>query len=647
LLFARNATRVYAAGSNPLNPGAETTAAVVSDAFLHWWNDHYEEIARHEPQYERLNQIMKWSLLINWLNHSKQNHLLGFLQPVSVNRNNWFPSWSQKQGERLRFQQWKQIQFFDSGYKGSKTESMPLLKSDKYDRFGQTRQLSGGVSLAGKSTFEGRQALSMTGELGESSLRSTLKYNSIISKEGKLIFSTLDETHYSFKNLNKMLSSVTAQAKTGTKFRSPDAELANQVVSRNVSRTKSGLQIDTEIGNTDFGTFNAAQTRNGFDVGFLGRDMDHGYSLFAKVSSDHRVISDPKQIVNALKENPNVQTVLISSGDKPEYLVKTVDSKQWVKARLEPQTGGGGSIPPEPPNNWQMKVGDLGNNSRKFSLSWIDEKKVLKKLESGELTSIYTVAKEDPIGDTRGFLDTLAARKYQETAKKLVDSPINFFAFKRKHLKIGLKKVDRWIIEKNYDKATLNLDRLLELHGPEPNLILRRAVLRLQKGTLNAKRIFPKDILDKKNFLDEISILLERKQANFNRIETDHAFFYVQDHPGFNNHDWNPPIDQTISSGSGARVYQLNPGKIGEVKLSLKGLGDTSTSFNSSTHFNGSNIANSLRNINTKTTGTCDANSNNDADYNNNDKRNSIGKCPLDSQMQEKPVYVVIMPDKV
>lgn len=648
LLFARNATRIYSASSNPLDPGKETSAAANSDAFLSWWNDHYEEVSHHEPQYERLNQIMKWSLVINWLNQSSHNHLLGFLQPVSVRRNNWFPHWAQLQGERLRFKQWQQIQFFDPGDKGRKTESMPLLNSEGYNLFGKSWQLSGGVSLASKSTFEGRQALSLTGKLGESGLRSTLKYDSIILNEGKLAFSTLDETKYAFQNLNKTLSSVTAQVKEGTKFRSPDAEIANKVISRNVSRTESGLQIDTAIGNTDFGTFNTSQTRNGFVTGFLARDMDHGYSLFAKVSSDHRVISDPKQIVNVLKENSNVQAVLISSAEQPDYLVKIADSKQWIKARLDSQVGGGGSIPPTPPNDWQMMVGDLGDNPRNFRLIWIDEKIVQEQLASGEFRSVYSAAKEVPLKDTHGFFDNWFARKYKKTAQKILDNTTDFFEFKRKYFEIGLKNVDHWIKAKNYSKAALHLDRLLELYGPTPNLILRRAVLRLEKGTLNVKRVVPKDMVGKNNFQEEINFLIEQNQANFSRTETKSAFIYVQDHPGLNNHDWNVPIDQTIPLGSGARIYQLLPGKIGEVKLTLKGLGDTSTSFHSSTQSN--DFANSLRNLNGSSPNLL-SNSSEETNKNCNDskenKKNDPNKtCPIDSQMQEKPVYVVIMSDK-
>lgn len=644
LLFARNATRIYAASSSPLKPGTETAAAANTDAFLSWWNDHYEEVARHEPQYERLNQIMKWSLLINWLNQANRNDLLGFLQPVSVKRDNWFPNWTRDQGDRLRFRQWQQVNFFNPGYKGSETEAMPLLSSENYERFGKVRYFRGGVSLASKSTFQGRRALSITDDLGELGLRSTLKYDSISLNQGKLSFTTLDETSYAFKNLDETLSSVTAQAKTGTKFRSPDAELANRAVSRNVSRTESGLQIDTAIGNTNFGTFSTAETQNGFVAGFRGRDMESGYSLFSKVSSDIRVIRDPEMIPTILQEIPDVQTILKTRTIPPDYFVKTVDSKQWVKATLEPQTGGGGGgfKPPTPPKDWQMMVGDLGDDSRNFRLGWIDDANVQKQLASGELESVYAAVPEESLGDTHGFADAWVSRKYKQTATKLVDDPLAFLQFKQKYLKVELKKVDRWLKAENNTKAAYHLDQLIELYGPEPNLILRRAVIKLRQGKLNAKLIFPKGIVDKANFLDEINGLLKQGKANFRRVETDEAFLYLQNDPGLNSRDWNLPLDQAIPFGSGARAYRLYPGEIGAVKLHLSGLGDTSTSFHNSTHFNGGNIANSLRNISTNESENCDDNTSQNGENNNNGN----GKCPQDAQKQEKPVYVITIPEQ-
>lgn len=75
LLFARNSTRIYAASSNPFKPGKEVEPNAESAAFLGWWNDHYEEVAAYEPEYQRLNEIMKWSLLVTWLNKNNSESL--------------------------------------------------------------------------------------------------------------------------------------------------------------------------------------------------------------------------------------------------------------------------------------------------------------------------------------------------------------------------------------------------------------------------------------------------------------------------------------------------------------------------------------------------------------------------------------------
>src|SRR5262249_23548485 len=64
LAFSRVATRVYAASSNTLQPGKEAEANAASARFLGWWNDHYAQVADYEPQYKRLNEIMKWSAIL-------------------------------------------------------------------------------------------------------------------------------------------------------------------------------------------------------------------------------------------------------------------------------------------------------------------------------------------------------------------------------------------------------------------------------------------------------------------------------------------------------------------------------------------------------------------------------------------------------
>lgn len=618
LLFGRNATRIYAAASNPLKPGVETTAAADAASFLDWWNDHYEEVARHEPQYDRLNQIMKWSLIINWLNQAKATNQLGFLQKVDVDRGHWFPDWVKAQGDRLRFQQWQQIKFFDRD-RSNTPETMPLLMSDS----SEPRIFRGGVSLADQSLFEARKPLRSLPEISGLEQRSNLDYSAIAAKDGELSFETLDKTAYKLRSIDNTLSESTAQAKAGTKFRSPQAELSGQAIQREVTQTQNRLQIDTQIGDTEFGTFSATKQKNGFVVGFLGRDLDDGLNLGLLLSHDKRPIG------TILQNTSGIEIAMKSRSQPPEYLIKLFDSKRWLKVTEE--AGGGGSQPPiKPPDQWDLRVGDLGDDSRKLRLVWIDDRAVQEQVATGSFDSIYRAAATEPVEDVAGFGDLWRNQQYRRMAKQIEVEPSGFIRFKQKYLKQELSKVDRDLSTGNSAKAAQRLDQLKQLYGAEPSIILRRAILELKQGRLRVKRIIPRESQNSKTFFDEINGLLEQQNIGFNRIETDNAFFYVQDSPSLNNQDWSVPIEQSVGS-SGARVYQILPGDIPHAKFHVDGLNDASASAHSSTQFKGMNVS-SLLNAQRNEDDRCEQ-PRDDTTTNPNQNLN----CP-----QTKPVYVVI-----
>lgn len=637
IIFARNATRIYAASSNPLQPGVEKATSAVSDIFLGWWNSHYEEVARYEPQYERLNEIMKWSLLISWLNKANKGETLEFLQGVQVKRDNWFPDWVQANGDRLTYKKWTQVGFYQRGYKGTKTEAMPILLTETFQIFGEPFNIYGGVSLASKDLFEGRAALPKTGEISELGLRSNLKYNEIEipSIDNRLTLKTLDGTTYKLKNVEQGLSSVTAKAEAGVKFRSPDAELKNQKFSRKLSQTPSGIHIDTSIGDAALGSFSVKKTQNSFTVGFLGRDIDVGHSLGLRLSQSQEKLAD------AIEKMPDVQVAFMSGSQSPEYFVKMSGSKQWLKITEEPKPGGGGQgggfDPPKPPDDWELLVGDLGDGSRNLRVSWIDDKQIQQQKKTGKLKEIKkNAANSSENQKVQEFAENLKKGRYDQVAQEITDKPAQFFVLKKKHLEIGLKNTDDLLKQGKNAKAALLIDDLIQVYGPEPNLMMRKALVELRESRLEVKQVFPNNSAEAKNFLDEINRQLERSNGKFNysRIETDKDFFYVQDHPGLNNLDWNVPFEQSIPSGSGARVYQLHPGKIGAIPLDRSGLGDASASAHPSTQFRGSNINNALYNVVNR--------NNNECQERTEEENRQNPNCP-----QEKPTYVITMPENI
>lgn len=638
LLFARNATRIYAASSNPINPGVETTAAANTNAFLSWWNDHYEEVSRYEPQYERLNQIMKWSLVINWLNQSKKGELLGCLQNISIKHDNWFPNWVKAQGGNLKFQRWQQVGFFQKGYKGTTTEALPTLASESFKQFGKPGYyVYGGVSLPNIKTFEERIPLPSNIEFNKPLIRSNINPKTVKVANGQVEFTTFEGTRYKTNPLNENLSETIAQAKAETKFRSPDAELKNQVFTRKVAQTADGVEINTTIGDTEFGSLNISKTGNGFKVGFASRDMDAGYSLGLRLSGD------PRPILEVLKETEGVQFVMASR--KPsDYIVKLSDSNEYLKISEQPKAGGGGSgsgNPPRPPIDPQMLVGGLGDDSRNFRLSWLDKKQLQKEQAAGKYKEVYSPPSPEPEVETPKI-------NYDQEARKIAQDPQQFILLKQKSLKTGIKKVDKLLKVGEDTKALKLIDQLIKEYGSEPNLILRKAKVEISQGRLRVEQVFPKEGINqsqvKQNFLDEINKQLENNQGNFKGVENDTQFIYGQDSPNFNNLDFKVSVEQSIPSGSGARVYRLIPGEIGKTKLHMSGLGDTSASSHASTNFQGTNPANALRNIRPNTYRPTSVVAD-DQCQNDETEQEKKDNPQCHQEPQEKPVYVVITPE--
>jgi hypothetical protein len=144
LIFAPIATRVYAASSDPLYPGKETTPNYQSGQFLGWWDRHFEAVADYEPYYFRLNQLQKWGCLFTVL-RAKNNRSLDFLLNVPVNRSEDFQLWYSSTADLISK---AELPFVDKKKFKRDTECFAILASHGYPLMGQLYFISGGVSLA-------------------------------------------------------------------------------------------------------------------------------------------------------------------------------------------------------------------------------------------------------------------------------------------------------------------------------------------------------------------------------------------------------------------------------------------------------------------------------------------------------------------
>jgi len=163
VLFAHCATKIYNASSNDLFPGEEVESNYPSKRFANWWNNHYLQVADYEQEYHKLNQIMKWSVLITWL---KSNGKCTFLdQQTSKKTKAGFDKWYIEHKDNLTCH--ISIPFLDSTKLEQNTECMDLLKSEPFYLFANeyyTYSLSGGVSLPSAQKIQQRLSSSLTAE---------------------------------------------------------------------------------------------------------------------------------------------------------------------------------------------------------------------------------------------------------------------------------------------------------------------------------------------------------------------------------------------------------------------------------------------------------------------------------------------------
>jgi len=154
LALSRTVTRVFAKSSMAGHETEEQAPNPAAAAFIGWWSDHFAEIAAWEPEYQRLNQLMKWAFLFGWLEHADADQRLDCLYQVPVKRDLWFPDWVRQAAGDLRFQQWDGVEFHERGYRGNDAETMVVLSSKKLVRSDREEWLEGGVGTPSTADFD-------------------------------------------------------------------------------------------------------------------------------------------------------------------------------------------------------------------------------------------------------------------------------------------------------------------------------------------------------------------------------------------------------------------------------------------------------------------------------------------------------------
>lgn len=149
--FAPVATRLYNASSNPLISGKEVPATFGPERFSSWWNAHYAEVASFEPQFHRLNELMKWTVILTAFDDGV---LPGFdgLTTMAVTRNLRFDQWWSANRESLKVAPLSAFRRVT----GETTECMDILQSEWVEGLGGIYSMSGGVTLPERSAVKAK-----------------------------------------------------------------------------------------------------------------------------------------------------------------------------------------------------------------------------------------------------------------------------------------------------------------------------------------------------------------------------------------------------------------------------------------------------------------------------------------------------------
>lgn len=585
LLFARNATRVFAHATDFLTGGDKEDVPepnIFDRTFINWWNDHYEEIARYEPQYERLNGILKWSVVINWLDEQEQKKLLGFLgddapDTVQVIRTNYFTQWKDEHPE-LRFRGWDKLHFDKQADSRGENESLDIVTSKLFPAFGEKFRWQGGVSLADRAAVaEAEAATEGLAEVAPAARRAGMDAARSDLIAGRL--RTLDATEFNFKNFSDEAVSTLARAKPSAKLTDAFGELENVGFDRTIRSTSEGFLMRTQAEGQqllgDLGDLRITESTEGFQVRWQSRDIDLGLSLGRKLSQS----STPMEL---LSSEPEVEASISLDSGKA-FLVKVRGADRWIKlapAESDAMTIGKG---------FQARVSGIGGDARPIEVGWLTGDDVnlelnsngyLKIAPSGDgsdgvameccgqtpppgAKELYVERDEFKVAAVRDNADQiyirtedipakfrsdpaqLAARRlsvddlrvahdleagqYRELADELAHDPSVFQNRLDRILSDEIEHNNRLIAHRQIEEALEHTRQLIETHGPVPELTYRQALLETATGnvdeaaeSLNSGLARPMQGTEK--FLDEVEFRLRNatsaeERFNLRRIQ--------------------------------------------------------------------------------------------------------------------------------
>lgn len=137
-------TRVFTQKDNPDGSGGEVEPSYSFGRMIWWWDRHYQSMADYEPQYQRLDQLMRWGAAIAWLVDQDKLYLPE-VPARQISANLRFDEWLRNHPEL----KWSHNVPFVSPPNVT-TEALLTLYSESFSNCGESWIASGGISAPGK-----------------------------------------------------------------------------------------------------------------------------------------------------------------------------------------------------------------------------------------------------------------------------------------------------------------------------------------------------------------------------------------------------------------------------------------------------------------------------------------------------------------
>lgn len=307
ILFAPIATRIFSVSSDELYPESEVKANPLSCNFTNWWNNHYSDIADYESQYHRLNQIMKWSIILERL-RSNGSKFANYLKNINITYNKDFEYWY-KQNNTLKVRD--SITFYDKDSLNENTECIQLFTSKPLYSGGFLR---GGVSLGGSQYIDNRIFNKKIGVVYFSNkINPTKKQNYTLynRKQIQIIPNKEIKINYGY---------ISVPPKFRVKYRGKNVEYFNANLSRNISK-KSILSVNEKLKNENIGNLKIRQQKKIVELSFEKGDVTKINYLVNSINKNNRPLWKDMFLKNSDTKN------LIEIGDN-KYLLNLKKSNK-------------------------------------------------------------------------------------------------------------------------------------------------------------------------------------------------------------------------------------------------------------------------------------------------------------------------------